>query len=337
MIVDSCIDQRSESNPVLGYLDSIGVDAKHSVKLVVASHAHDDHIAGLSQIVERCEDAAFICSAALTKNQFFALLEADEEISALTKQSAYSEFRRINEILSLRASGRKRWPAYNWAIADRPLYTRPSDDVKAGVLVTSLSPSDESVTRSLEFFDSLMPTSGEQPRRVAITDPNTLTCVLWVEVGKVRLLLGGDLLRGPGGGCGWNAILSSPFRPKLPASAFKVPHHGAPNAHHQDVWAQMLDDNALAVLTPFRRLKEPRPTDADQRRICAITDAAYITADPRRPNPAAKVKRMAADLSNSVHRIHEEGRAGHIRARFHESSSTWKVELADPARPLCRA
>lgn len=335
MIVDSCIDQRSGSNPALAYLDSIGVNARDCVKLVVASHAHDDHIAGLSDIVERCENAEFVCSVALTKYEFFALLEADDSLAGVTKQSAYREFRRINEILRSRASSRRRWPAYTWAVADRPLYAREAGSPKLGARVISLSPSDEAVTRSVAFFESLTPIPGQQPRRVATTDPNTLTCALWVEVGNTRILLGGDLLKGPGPHCGWNAILASRFRPKESASAFKVPHHGAPNAHHDDAWEQMLDDRPLAVLTPFRRLRDPRPTRSDMNRICAITDNAYITADPSAPKSSSKIKRITAELSTALRKVEEPGKAGHIRARAVAGSSTWHVELMDPARPLC--
>jgi metal-dependent hydrolase (beta-lactamase superfamily II) len=99
LVIDSCKDQRSGVNPVLDYLGRIGANPADCVKLIVASHAHDDHIAGLSQIVEQCESAAFVCSAALTKKQFFALLEFDQAIQAMTRHSAYAEFRKINEIL----------------------------------------------------------------------------------------------------------------------------------------------------------------------------------------------------------------------------------------------
>jgi hypothetical protein len=335
MIVDSCLDQRSGQNPTLAYLDRIGVAADSAVRLVVASHAHDDHIAGLADIVEKCTTAEFVCSVALTKSEFFALLEADEMLSDVMRQSSYKEFRAINDVLQARATGRRRWPAYTWAIADRPIYVRQTGTERA-IRVTALSPSDEAVTRALAYFAELRPVAGSEPGRVASADPNTLTAALWVEIGDSRVLLGGDLLAGPGQGCGWNAIMSSDFRPQERAEVFKVPHHGAPNAHHAGVWAEMLIDNPIALLTPFRRLKRPRPTPSDTSRICSLTDRAYITAQARRPSQPAAIRRTAAQLSRIAREVREpEGSAGHIRARLAHGSDRWTIDLADPALPLC--
>lgn len=45
IIVDSCIAPRTREIPALEYLDQIGVDASTQVRLIVATHAHDDHFA----------------------------------------------------------------------------------------------------------------------------------------------------------------------------------------------------------------------------------------------------------------------------------------------------
>jgi hypothetical protein len=310
--------------------------AEHAVKLVVASHAHDDHIAGLADIVEKCASADFVCSMALTRPEFFALLETDEMMSDVMRQSSYKEFRAINDILTARANGRTSWPAYTWAVANRPIYLRQSVAGISSVRVTALSPSDEAVTRALMYFAGLKPVAGSEPRRVATADPNTLTAALWVEIGDSRVLLGGDLLVGPGQGCGWNAIMNSAFRPQEQADIFKVPHHGAPNAHHSGVWTDMVVGTPIAILTPFRRLKHPRPTQADRDRICGLTYRAYITAQPKRPSQPAAVRRTAAQLSRTARDVWEpEGSAGHVRARLTPGSEDWTVDLADPATPLC--
>lgn len=335
LVVDSCKDQRSGTNPALDYLDRIGVDPAERVKLIVASHAHDDHIAGLSGIVDRCESAEFWTSAALTKDQFFSLLEADEEVSAVSRHSAYAEFRKITDILRVRAGRRSRYPAYNWAIADRPLYRRLGDKDSPEARITSLSPSDEAVTRSLSYFASQVPMPGEQPVRVAITDPNTLTCALWAEIGGVCILLGGDLENGPGQRCGWNAVIGSPFRPSQLASVIKVPHHGSSNAHHPEVWGQMLTEEPLAILTPWRNGSGYLPVDSDRTRICSITNNAFITANPKAPSLSAKAKRIAAELSTTASHVRESGVAGQVRVRLRGTSTRWTVDLTHPAQSLC--
>jgi glyoxylase-like metal-dependent hydrolase (beta-lactamase superfamily II) len=59
MIVDSCIDHASKQPSSLKYLHSIGVDPSESVKLIVATHWHDDHIRGLATIVDTCKVAQY--------------------------------------------------------------------------------------------------------------------------------------------------------------------------------------------------------------------------------------------------------------------------------------
>ena len=46
VIVDSCLN-KDKSPPVLEYLRALGQDPAQVVKLVVATHWHDDHIGGL--------------------------------------------------------------------------------------------------------------------------------------------------------------------------------------------------------------------------------------------------------------------------------------------------
>src|SRR5215472_16409431 len=76
IIVDSCKDQRNRQVSALTYLDGIGVNAAEAVILVVATHADDDHFSGIADVFDRCESALFVCSEAVTKEEFFALTKA---------------------------------------------------------------------------------------------------------------------------------------------------------------------------------------------------------------------------------------------------------------------
>ena len=46
VVVDSCLDSRTGAPAALTYLNTLGVDPSVGVKLIVASHWHDDHIGG---------------------------------------------------------------------------------------------------------------------------------------------------------------------------------------------------------------------------------------------------------------------------------------------------
>ena len=73
IVVDSCRDQRSGEVPALEYLRGIGVDLATEVLAVVATHAHDDHFAGISDIVEACEKAIIVTSQAVVNREFIAV------------------------------------------------------------------------------------------------------------------------------------------------------------------------------------------------------------------------------------------------------------------------
>lgn len=76
-IVDSCED--SDGRPrALRYLRDMGVDPSVSVKLVVATHWHDDHIRGMGDQVEVCRSASFCCAGVLTELEFLATMQALE-------------------------------------------------------------------------------------------------------------------------------------------------------------------------------------------------------------------------------------------------------------------
>ena len=49
VVVDSCIDSDGTSS-ALNYLESIGLNPSRDVALIVATHWHDDHIRGMSQL-----------------------------------------------------------------------------------------------------------------------------------------------------------------------------------------------------------------------------------------------------------------------------------------------
>jgi len=76
LIIDSCINQYNGGNPALDYLKSLGIDPNEAVKLIVASHWDDDHVRGLSGILEECREASFVRSLALDNMAFIELVES---------------------------------------------------------------------------------------------------------------------------------------------------------------------------------------------------------------------------------------------------------------------
>src|SRR4051794_38431296 len=101
MIVDSCRDQLHGGGPVvLDYLADLGVDAATQVELIVATHAHDDHFAGIAEVFRACSSARFVLSQAITSDEFFAVVRAEGELlgAPAHRQSAYNEYRQIFDL-----------------------------------------------------------------------------------------------------------------------------------------------------------------------------------------------------------------------------------------------
>jgi beta-lactamase superfamily II metal-dependent hydrolase len=331
IVVDSCRDQASKSLPALEYLSRINVNVSTDVLLVVGTHAHDDHIAGISSILSACESALFVCSAALTREEFVALTAREESSGRILRWSSYSEYVRIFDLLEERKS-RSRPKPLRFALANRELISLTLDSV-GSVRILSLSPSDTALERSLQAF-SVELRNGSSTVRSSVLDPNELSIALWLEVGEKRILLGADLLNGPSG-CGWGAVLDGFVPGSRRASVFKVPHHGAPNAHHEKVWETLLVDEPIALLAPYRAGRNPRPAAEDRTRIKLLTPYSYITASMDLPAQSKAARKDAGLLQSIAKEVREPwGRAGHVRARSSAGSHEWNVELAHPAREL---
>lgn len=106
IIVDSCTLPKDAEPVALQYLNRIRVDASTSVRWVIATHWHDDHIQGLAKVLRECRAARFAMSAALSAQQFLQLvLEVDAQNRLVKHNSSASELAGILEILESRATG----------------------------------------------------------------------------------------------------------------------------------------------------------------------------------------------------------------------------------------
>jgi beta-lactamase superfamily II metal-dependent hydrolase len=335
LIVDSCLDSGSGRPAALAYLSSIGIEPATAVKLVAVTHAHDDHIRGIAEVLLTCESATFVRPVATTKDEFLALLDADEDGEATSGSVAvYREFRGIEEILVSRQTRGAPY-AVKHGFSDRPVFRRSGSESVPQVLVRALSPSDEALNRSLVALRSLLP-SGGLVRRLTTDDPNTMCMALWVEIGDAHVLLGGDLENGPPPNCGWAGVEQNLEQPSGRASVYKVAHHGSPDAHSEYVWSTLLAENVVAILSPWRRGRTPLPSSEDRARLCNMTPRSYITADPDFRMSGGTARNRAAELSGAASDVRlSEGETGQIRLRRSVvDGSEWKVKLVKPAQKL---
>src|ERR1035437_3801245 len=234
LIVDSCVDQRRKEQPALAYLGRIGVAPEQAVKIVIATHWHDDHIRGMAEVVSKCPGARFFCPAALRQAEILALLGVLRK-GPLRPQSGTTEITTVFEILKERSRGKM--PAIFFAVPNRVLFDE-SGGYGGGARVVALSPSDAAVTQAMV---ALTGKANDSVGAFTVAPPpNHCAVVLHVAFPGASLLLGSDLEETTDPTVGWTAVLDLVGRPAARAQVFKVPHHGSATGHHAPVWAEML-------------------------------------------------------------------------------------------------
>jgi len=316
----------------LQYLGELGLKADSAISLIVVTHWHDDHMAGVSGVLGAATQAKFFCSAALKQREFAELVAASEKVmlKSTTATTGTSEFSSVLNTLLARRKARQRTSGVGpeWAMENTLIYRRAVSGGVPACEISGLAPSSASLTRSARGIASLLPVAGEAKRVAVNVDPNETSVVLAVRVGKALAILGGDLETGADPTTGWNAVVACPSAQGLKAQAFKVPHHGSQNAHHDEVWSDLLEPQPHAILTPYATGRKFLPSPADVARMKSLTPNVYLAS---RPAPTA-----AAPLGKAVERTIREvaksfrlrvGRMGHVRLRMPASTGVPTVEL----------
>lgn len=332
-IVDSCVNKATGRPAAIEYLSSIGVNANEAVKLVVATHWHDDHVRGIATVLRECENAFFACTSALNSREVVAVIELDDRITAQRLPRPVTQFREIFEIHRARKAATNR-SIWRWADAGRTLFQRHEP---FATRIQSLSPSDNTRLKAMdEIGRSLI--AGQDKSIVPPAYPNYGSVALWVEVGDVRILLGADLENRPGSFEGWTAILDDPtVRPKDKAELFKVPHHGSPDAHEPRVWGELLVERPPALVSPWQWRGRERPQADDCQRICDLASELWATAPPQAPD-SALLERFGRfgigprDLGEA-----HSGTGTVTFRRGVEEAANWRHDYVPPAYLACSA
>jgi beta-lactamase superfamily II metal-dependent hydrolase len=286
MIIDSCVmPGQTEPEPVT-YLRSLNVDVASEVRYIVATHWHDDHVRGLSRLVDICKSANFVCSTALVQKEFLTLAYAYRALTHTSMGSGVDELIRTMEIIKNRGSMIKR------VKNDNRIYANEREDVS----IWALSPSDKQFDRFLTEILTAIPTKNETMRRATSAKPNSTSVVIQVLCRGISILLGADLEEPGDIGLGWSAITNSTGRPKGRSCFFKVPHHGSINGHHEEVWSHMLEPDPISVITTYQRGSNKLPRQSDLDRIILLTDKLYLAGDLAR----LKLGRVDRSLEKAV-------------------------------------
>uniref|UniRef100_UPI000AB104C3 hypothetical protein n=1 Tax=Streptomyces ossamyceticus TaxID=249581 RepID=UPI000AB104C3 len=321
LVVDSCVDPVTKNPVALEYFSRIGVDPASSVVAVVASHWHDDHVRGISEVLKASKKARFFAASATTREEFHALTLLPPPSSRFS--SGVSELAKTRKIVEERRadSGFQ----MGLAVAGRLLLRRPDLLVNE---VWSLSPSDDDTFRGLSHIASLVAPPGGV-YRIPSMEPNDLSVVLQLQTGTGSILLGGDLEHYKRGRSrGWHAVIDHDVRPQGKATVFKVAHHGSYNGDCPEIWEHMLEKGVVALLSPFQRGSVSLPRQSDVERIRNTCDRAYLTSSKKksRSSRSPDVHKMIRAATKS---FTPQMRMGHVQVRW--DGDDWLVRGTEVA------
>jgi hypothetical protein len=330
LIVDS-LQRRPNLLPVaLEYLGFLGVEPS-GIRVIVATHWDDDHVRGLFQVLQAAPNADFYCSAAFGNRDVRVMLDLYGGVppkQGTTAREVWEVFQLLEE----------RGKPLKLVGPNQILYRRAATREIPDVIVSSLSPSHSAVQAAIQAMISRIPHNGDLRVFRPWRPPNHNAIVLSVKWDTSIVLLGADLEE-VNNAIGWTAIVNDLNRDQGRAEVFKVPHHGSMNAFVDRAWDELLVDDPIAIVAPFRQGDVILPTAEGREAICRRSSRAFIASFPyRRPAETTReraVQRTLAEASISVqHRTYPSGQV-RLRKSAQTSNDEWAITLMGNARELC--
>jgi beta-lactamase superfamily II metal-dependent hydrolase len=322
-IIDSCSDPKNNIPIPIEYLTKLGVDLKNAVKLIICTHWHNDHIIGLSQVVDECKSADFCFGKANDKKKFLYWVTLDyQKMKDNSKISSTSEFVKCLEILN-RDKSRKVKPAY----PDRILDSIPNIHTS----IAALSPSDFVIEEFDKEVSTLIANFGGPQKKYVYQSPNEQSVVLLITLGHHSVILGADLEVFNDNRKGWLNILDySKVATSSKSSLFKIPHHGSENGYHQRILDELLNEDPILKLTPWNRNKcLPEPEMI--RLYKTLSKNLYITSPViKHERPKKRSKELEKIINFFNQKLKEvKYTNGIIQSRIviDDPSATWTTQL----------
>jgi len=333
IIVDSCINPITYTPLPLEYLKSLDVNIKTDVKLIICTHWHDDHIRGISKVLEECESAKFSLSKTTDRTKFLQFVGKDySKIKSEATVASTKEIKTCFDIVE------NRGVQVVGAIQDRLLY---SNKKLNGIdsLVISLSPSDYVINEFDREISTLITEFGGSEKKVIYNSPNDKSVVILIKINDQRILLGSDLEVSENPQKGWRCIIQESIVFNEKSHIFKIPHHGSITAYEKSIWDSLIDNNAIAKLSPWKNGDKKLPKKEMIDAFLSHTSELYITSIP------SKAKGHAKKRDKSIEKAIRQKNSTLKEVKFYEGivrcsldlsskSPAWNVELFGGAKKV---
>ncbi|ELH4197688.1 MBL fold metallo-hydrolase [Vibrio cholerae] len=294
MVIDCFNIPETKTPAPIEYFNSIGLDPSVVIKKVLITHFHDDHVQGMSNLIELAENAEVYLPSALTLNEAADFYAKQQVSNGYQEFSGIAEFGRILDVLD--KNNRKVTSVkHSMVLYNANVY-----------MLSALSPSEKDCVEASKAFIALA--SGiKDASRVVKQHPNNhcITLNLQCNTTNNSALLGSDLEISTDPASGWDAAVSSTMAPqKKTVDIFKIPHHGSENGYHSYTVEELLSTNAVSVVTTFNRQDLPRAELIDvykrhSTRLLATTKPkSYRAKDVVSPFVLKMIKSSSIQVKN---------------------------------------
>lgn len=320
LLVDSCLTPSNKKPAATDYLSRIGVPLQ-SVRAIVASHWHDDHVKGLAGMVGECPDAELFISGVFNNAEAAAFLAAYGSDTAAVHTGGAKELYAALSIAKRSVCVQQR----SIILEDRAIQGRYMRAV-------ALSPSPAVVDHFIAHAATYMAAASGPIQHAPELKPNLEAVVISIDLGGDGILLGSDLE--DQGEMGWSAIVGNDWCLKnQKASAYKVAHHGSITGHHANIWTDLLGAAPISVLTPFHRGAHRLPNPTDTGRINKLSSGLFISSTgSKKPQIDASLQKQMALLGRNIRPVFTG--FGAVRFRKRLGDDTWSVDLFGSAAAL---
>lgn len=271
VVIDSFRRARTQDSAPLAYLKHRGIDPD-TVRHVIATHWHDDHVAGISDLYMECPNAVFTTWLKINESRVKEAIKVDQAAPSDIERTM-DELRSCYEEAIKRSEERKRL-YLKYAGPDKLIARSTLDERR--VELHSISPREADLDRALAALIDWEPP--RRMRRRSAGDDNATSVATILDAAVFSAILGADLEGNSNYEWGWGAVVAdSELRPSPRSTLWKVAHHGSPTAHHKrfiDEWLA----SPFAVITPYARGRKRLPSRADVERVARYSSEVAVVS-----------------------------------------------------------
>jgi hypothetical protein len=319
-IIDTFISSETKLPIAIEYLESLGLDPSICVKGILLTHWHADHTKGAFELFKRCTSAKLYLPLSFNSHDFFCLMGLFSADQFSSKANALGEYEKI--LRYVRQNNMKTRLAW---IKNGHLFFDLRTDTHTRMI--ALSPSDTTVVNAAAKFASLNPQDGDDRivRIIGGSSENLGAVAVHFSFGSFSALLGSDLESRSAPEVGWSAVINADLYAQYSlskAAVYKVAHHGSATGEHPDIWAKLLKDLPISIVTPFTPQANPLPLESDLNRLANYSSEVYLTRATASAKPVRRDKMVEREMNSIViSRKPIDRTAGHIQIRASEKGS----------------